>query len=341
MVDREQLTLLLTGLAAGDSLGSTSEFVPQDKIPACYEKYRPMGWPFKQVGGGGCGWQPGEPTDDSDMALCVVKSCLELGRFDGDDVARRFVAWMDSRPKDIGGTTMRTLRSIADGTPWYEGGLAEYQRNPGNAANGSLMRNGIVLAFAEDLEEAFCLTIKQSIITHYAPLMVLCCAAHTYLLDELSGQIAVANEEGWVAEFRDVFTLCLKDSEDEIVLGWRENVGDDLDAAWLTLEAADFDHESFNPFKEDFSGREGYCLLTLQIAAWAAAWSFDGKPFPTPKGFPAEPFQRTKAWVLSWVAMIGHDCDTYGASAGPLIALTHNGLPEELTQELSALIVLG
>ena len=66
-----------------------------------------------------------------------------------------------------------------------------------------------------------------------------------------------------------------------------------------------------------------YCLLTLQIVAWAAAWSFDEKPFPTPKDFPAEPFERTKACVLSWIAMIGHDCDTYGESAGPLIALTN------------------
>ncbi len=338
MIDRDQLKLLLTGLAAGDSLGSTSEFVPQGQVPALYEKRRPSGWPFRQVGSDV--WKPGEPTDDTDMALCIVRSCSELGRFDGEDVARRFVEWMEAGPKDIGGTTMRTLRAIADGTLWYKGGLAEYRRNPRNAANGSLMRNGVIPAFAEDLQEAFELAIRQSIITHYSPLPVLCCAAQVFLIDRLTAQIAVANEENWLAEFREVFMLCLEETDDEIVRGWRENVGDDLDSTWRTMEEAEWDHDAFNPFKEDFTGRAGYCLLTLQIAAWAAARSFDGKPFPTPKDFPAEPFERTRAWVLSWVAMIGEDSDTYASVAGPLIALTHDGLPKELTKGLAALAVL-
>jgi len=41
--------------------------------------------------------------------------------------------------------------------------------------------------------------------------------------------------------------------------------------------------------------------------------------------------------VLGWVAMIGHDSDTYGAAAGPLIAAAHQGLPSELTAGLAAL----
>jgi hypothetical protein len=37
------------------------------------------------------------------------------------------------------------------------------------------------------------------------------------------------------------------------------------------------------------------------------------------------------------VAMIGHDSDTYGAAAGPLIAAAHGKTARELTQGLEVL----
>ncbi len=106
---RKTLRLLLTGLASGDSLGSSAEFVPQSQIPALYAKLKAKGWPFRQVGGGAFNWKPGSPTDDTDQAMCLVRSYVELGRFDPADVAKRLVAWLDSGPPDVGGTTARTL----------------------------------------------------------------------------------------------------------------------------------------------------------------------------------------------------------------------------------------
>ena len=58
-MDRKKLELLLTGLAAGDSLGSTTEFVRREEVPAVYAEYRGRGWPFRQVGGGAFGWRAG------------------------------------------------------------------------------------------------------------------------------------------------------------------------------------------------------------------------------------------------------------------------------------------
>ena len=40
--------------------------------------------------------------------------------------------------------------------------------------------------------------------------------------------------------------------------------------------------------------------------------------------------------MLGWVALVGNDSDTYGATAGPLIAAAHGGLPAEMTDSLSA-----
>jgi len=329
------LRRLLAGLAAGDSLGSTSEFTDPARMGDVCAAYGPLGWPFRQVGGGAFDLPPGHPTDDTDLAMCLVRSFLERGRFDGADVAARFVAWMRTDPRDIGGTTLRTLRAVAAGAPWHEGGLSEYRRNPHNAANGSLMRNGIVPALAEDLDDAFRVTLSHGVITHYAPLPVLCCAAQTWLLGELLGGRAPF-ERAWVDEFRARFTAWLDATDDAVCRRWRERVGDALPAAWRALAEADFDPDTFNPYAESYRGRMGYVLLTLQIGVWAAAWSLRGEPFPTPPGLPAEIFTRTGPWTLCWVAVIGADSDTYGATAGPLIAAAHGGLPEPLTDGLDA-----
>ena len=329
----DTLGLLLAGLAAGDSLGSTSEFVAQSRIPELYRKYRDQGWPFRQVGGGSFGWKPGQPTDDTDMALCLVRSYRELGRFDGEDVSRRFVEWMRGGPPDIGGTTHTTLSGIANGTPWFEGGLAEYRRNPNGAANGSLMRNGVVAGMANSLADALRISLLHGVMTHYALLPQICCAAQTYLIWRLlEGGRPFAGD--WLAEFQACFEGWLDRADDELVRQWHENVAQDMSAAWVTFAEADWDADTFDPFDISYGGRAGYCLLTLQIAVWAVQWSLREAPLPVPDGFPGEAFCRQGPWVLAWVAMIGHDSDTYGAAAGPMIAAAHDGLPEDLTRDL-------
>ena len=341
MSDNTVLKLLLSGLATGDSLGSTSEFVDQSRVPEVYARYAPEGWPFRQVGGGTFRWQSGEPTDDSEMAMAMVRSYLERGRFDAAHVAEQFVAWMQRGPKDIGGTTRRTLSRIAAGTPWHEGGLEDFRRNPRNAANGSLMRNGVVPGLASGLDEAFEITLSHSVMTHYAPLPVLCCAAQTWIIWRLLEGDGIL-EERWFDWFEDAFQDWLGRTNTPLVNTWLDNVQDaprltELEEAWETLRAAEFHPDRFNPFQTDFSIGQGYCLLTLQIGVWAAAWAHREAPFPrVPEGFPTEPFARTGPWALSWVAMIGHDADTYGATAGPLIAAACGYIPDELTEELWA-----
>lgn len=123
MIHLKFLDDLLVALAAGDSLGSTSEFVAQGDIPALFERLRPSGWPFKQVGGGYFSWPAGAPTDDTHMALAIVRSAIKCGEFRGEDVAQRFVAWIDSAPRDAGMTTRKTLAGIRDGQPWQRGAL--------------------------------------------------------------------------------------------------------------------------------------------------------------------------------------------------------------------------
>lgn len=332
-----RLRLLLSGLAAGDALGSTSEFVDFHAVPDVYDECRPRGWPFRQVGGGCFGREPGQPTDVGEMALCLVRSHEELGRFDGADVAARFVAWMRTGRRDIGATTRAALRAVAAGAPWHEGGRGAFERRPESWSNGSLMRNGVVPGLASDLDSAFRITIQHGLITHWAPLPALCCAAQTWLIRELlAGRRPFGGP--WVDELRSVFEAWLTAATDQVTARWRDTTAAHVPRAWDLLAAADFDPDRFTPLRPNLAPA-GYCLLTLQIGVWAAEWALRDAPLCSlPAGLPREPFQRTGPWVLSWVAMIGRDSETYGATAGPLVAAACGGVPAELTEELRALV---
>lgn len=112
---------LLMGLAAGGALGSTSEFVPRSGIPALYSHVKEQGWPFKQIRGGNSCLNPGDPTDDTEMALCILRSFLVEGSFDPKGIAKEFVSWMRSGPNDIGTTTRRTLQICENSNNYRDG----------------------------------------------------------------------------------------------------------------------------------------------------------------------------------------------------------------------------
>jgi ADP-ribosylglycohydrolase len=95
----------------------------------------------------------------------------------------------------------------------------------------------------------------------------------------------------------------------------------------------------FDPFKVNIAGQDGYCLLTLQIAVWAYCWSnidrskLDVVP---PPQIPQAVRDGEVGSGLAWSVLVGHDADTYGAVAGPMIAAFMGGLPQGMTEKLEA-----
>src|SRR3954470_16983730 len=75
----------LVGLAVGDAVGTTLEFRARDS-------YAPL---TDMVGGGPFRMPPGGWTDDTAMALGVADSLVTLGWFDGTDIMRRWLRWME------------------------------------------------------------------------------------------------------------------------------------------------------------------------------------------------------------------------------------------------------
>lgn len=104
---RDRARGCLLGQFIGDSLGSLVELRSQASIAAGY----PDG--VRELADGGT-WDliAGQPTDDSQMAMMLIRSLDELGVFDADDVLRRYVHWYSTGPFDIGGTCAVAL-SIA------------------------------------------------------------------------------------------------------------------------------------------------------------------------------------------------------------------------------------
>ncbi|WP_141314277.1 ADP-ribosylglycohydrolase family protein [Streptomyces spinoverrucosus] len=122
----------VVGSAVGDALGAPFEFGPEGAFSVRFPR---PGQGGEMCGGGG--WDPGEATDDTQMAVLVGESLLERGGLDLPDVFRRFQRWAAAGPKDIG---LQTEAVLSSGDPWDTAAALHFQVNQRAAGNGSLMR---------------------------------------------------------------------------------------------------------------------------------------------------------------------------------------------------------
>ncbi|UQW99898.1 ADP-ribosylglycohydrolase family protein [Streptomyces sp. RerS4] len=123
-LDRAEGAVL--GSAAGDALGAPYEFGPAGQLSARAEEMR-----------GGGGWDAGEATDDTQMAVLVGESLLERGRLELPDIFARFQRWAAGAPKDIG---LQTEDVLTNGESWDFAAALHFRTNARAAGNGSLMR---------------------------------------------------------------------------------------------------------------------------------------------------------------------------------------------------------
>jgi ADP-ribosyl-[dinitrogen reductase] hydrolase len=117
------------GLAIGDALGATVEFMTPREIKTHFGVHR------KIVGGGWLKLRPGQVTDDTTMALALGDSVLANGgRVDSLMTARAFDGWMRAKPVDIGNTVRRGI------VHFRHTGLPQVPFNEHDAGNGACMR---------------------------------------------------------------------------------------------------------------------------------------------------------------------------------------------------------
>lgn len=171
-LDRAQGALL--GLAIGDAVGTTLEFLPRDR-----EHVTDM------VGGGPFRLRAGEWTDDTSMALCLADTYLACGGFDMLDFSARLGRWYqqgensaNGRCFDIGNATRTAIEArLKYGLAWI-GNTA-----PTTAGNGALIRLAPTAIFRRHVLSASWREAQtQSETTHQAEDVYSCCKLFSVML---------------------------------------------------------------------------------------------------------------------------------------------------------------
>lgn len=266
------------GSAVGDALGAPYEFGS-----AAMGSAGPQ-----MVGGGLGGFAPGEWTDDTSMAWCVLEVAARRHDLTSDealtDVARNFRRWFDSGPADMGIQTGRVLGRAGD-SPTAESVTAVaadlHAAGGRTAGNGSLMRTGpVALPHLDDPQAVADAARAVAALTHFDPHAQEACVLwslairHAVLAGELDVRVGL----------------------------------DALDPEAKTFWTARIDEaEAQEP--GTFTSN-GWVVTALQ-AAWSAIVHT-----PVPAGPDA---CRHLGDALTTAIRIGHDTDTVAAIAGALL----------------------
>lgn len=238
IIDRYKGSLL--GLAAGDALGTTVEFMS----PGSFDPLETI------VGGGPFGLNAGEWTDDTSMALCLAESLIERRGFDEVDQMQRFCHWhreghlsSNGRCFDIGMTVSHALRRFEETSEPFSGSTDKR-----SAGNGSLMRlSPVPLFFAERPAEAIRRAADSSRTTHGAKEAVDACRYMTALI---VGALSDASKEELLS---NLF---------EPIRGLWENEP-------LAPKIAEIASGSFKERQPPHIRGSGYVVDSLEAALWA------------------------------------------------------------------------
>ena len=164
IVDRARAALF--GVAVGDALGATTEFMTPAEVRDRFGVLREI------VGGGWLKLLPGQVTDDTEMTLCVARGIVGSGRWSLGPIADRFAHWLSGNPADVGATCRRGIEE------YMEKGRLEAPPDERGAGNGAAMRVAPVALYTLGDEGLLSrLAVEQARITHHHPLSDAACVS--------------------------------------------------------------------------------------------------------------------------------------------------------------------
>lgn len=148
------------GLAVGDALGATVEFMTPNEIRTSFGVHRSV------CGGGWLRLRPGQVTDDTTMSLALGEAILTRGRLSARVAAEAFDAWMRTRPVDIGNTVRRGILH------YRSKGACSVPVSAHEAGNGACVRAlPVALAtYGKPVQEVQAAALAQAHVTHNNPL---------------------------------------------------------------------------------------------------------------------------------------------------------------------------
>lgn len=148
------------GLAVGDALGASTEFMTPREIEESYGVHDTI------CGGGWLKLKAGEVTDDTEMSLALGEAILATGEVEASAVAEAFSNWMRRKPIDIGNTVRRGI------IHYRTTGESAVAVNEYDAGNGACMRAlPVALLCCHTSDEELCRASRQQAhTTHNNPL---------------------------------------------------------------------------------------------------------------------------------------------------------------------------
>lgn len=152
---------VLVGQAIGDALGMPFESF-RDEIHPLLDTwnglYREGTWHKLPAG---------HFTDDTEMAIALAESLLRKNAFDPQDIARSYLAWAQTTPHGMGGTTRKAMDALAEGKSYLESGIEFGPEDGHKVGAGTAMRIAPVGIFPHfDLETIATHAVTDARITH-------------------------------------------------------------------------------------------------------------------------------------------------------------------------------
>ena len=172
------------GLALGDALGATVEFMTPREIQSRYGVHREI------RGGGWLNIKPGQVTDDTTMALALGEAILaDRGEVRAMSCALAFDNWMKGKPVDIGNTVRRNL------VAFRRSGNPAAPPSDEDAGNGAVMRIlPIALALMGESESAVRrAALAQAHVTHHNPASDAACCLVVFAVQAFLGGDSLRN----------------------------------------------------------------------------------------------------------------------------------------------------
>ena len=171
----DKATAAYLGLAIGDALGASVEFLTPNEIRYQHGVHREL------TGGGWLRLKAGQVTDDTTMSLALGAAILAHGRVEAPSAAAAFDAWMRAKPVDIGNTVRRNLIQFRK-TGHPEALLSEH-----DAGNGAAMRVlPVALAcYGQAPEIIVAASRAQAHVTHHNALSDAACETLIFMVQDL------------------------------------------------------------------------------------------------------------------------------------------------------------
>jgi len=116
------------GMAVGDALGSTLEFMTPSEIKEKYGIFSEI------IGGGWLKLKPGQVTDDTTMSLALGDSILQKKGIYPHAIAQAFSDWLTEKPVDVGNTVRKGI------IHYRYSGIPIVPESDSDAGNGACMR---------------------------------------------------------------------------------------------------------------------------------------------------------------------------------------------------------